>query len=298
MNERALLTPSAIDISRLPEPAILEDISYADLQAGFIDRFIAVWDAARIIDPTLPNYDVQMMDSDPAMFVSQAFSFLRMLDRGRINDAVKAMLVAFAKGTNLDAIVARQGLVRLDGETDVQLLRRYLLSFERASAGSPNLYKFAAYSAFPNISDVRVNGRAVHGRTGDTDIVYTLAGGQLLDGVDEATLRAKVLDPANRAEARDVALFGAQTLHVDLNYRAYIALGDVDIVRAEIEKRITAATSEREFIGAQLPADYLIGAAYGPNIIDVNPVGAAPDYHATPYQVPVLRSLNVEVILT
>jgi len=180
---------SLVDLSRIPLPDIIEPLSYNLLFAGFQERFSLAWASARAVDANLPPYDVTLLETDPAMIVGQAWSYLRLLDRRRVNDVIAALLAPLAKGADLDNVVARQGVTRRvireatsDSpallESDASMLRRYFDSFERASAGSAARYLFEARSVWPQsedrqfgLWDARVLGHAVHGRRGDTDIV-------------------------------------------------------------------------------------------------------------------------------
>ena len=296
-NAKSLLQPSAIDVTRLPEPEVLETLSYEALQQAYIDRFLAEWavakaEAADELD--LPDYDVDILDSDPVMIASQAFSFVRMLDRARVNDAAKALLAAYATGTDLDALVARQNLTRLDGENDVQLLRRYLLSFERAAAGSRSGLLFRAFTAAPSLHDCEVNGQAVHGRLGDVDIVIaTSADGSLDQAVFDA-VHAALSDEEAFPEATTLIFNMAETLSYPVRRTVHVPGGiDAALVKVEVEARLTAATSARAFIGASVPADYLTGACYGANVIDVT--GESADVIADRYQMPVAQALEITV---
>ena len=157
---------TAIDIASLPAPLAIEDLSFENLRSEFFDRFIAAWDDERAQDPTLPAYDVQDLLTDPIAIVSEPFAYFRLLDRGRVNDAVKAVLAPFSKRADLDNLVAGRNISRLVVqqatvdrpaiyENDAQLLRRFLLSFERDAVSSAGGLRFSAFSAVPGLSDAR-----------------------------------------------------------------------------------------------------------------------------------------------
>lgn len=107
-------------------------------------------------------FDTHGLAHEPVMIVGRAWTWLRLLDRVRVNDAIGSLLAPLAQGADLDNVVARQNIARLvvittTGsapavmETDAQLLRRYLLSFGRAAAGSRNRLLFDAWTAWPQI---------------------------------------------------------------------------------------------------------------------------------------------------
>lgn len=297
--------PTAIDLSRMSTPAAIEDVSHAGRLNAFVDAFLAAWAEEREANPSLPAYDVQMLASDPVIVVGRAAAFLAVADRQRVNDAVKALLAPLSSGTDLDNLVARQNVQRLMVqpatsrtpavmETDAALLRRYLLSFDKPSAGSADRYLYEAFSAWPSLLDARVNGRAVHGRRGDTDIVIVGPGGRLATPAEKAAVSSAVLAPDVRPEAVSVAVLDAKRLEYRADLVIEVAPGpDASVVRDEAIARIRVAGDARILIGGEVPAGYIVAAAYGPNVIKVRdraPVVIEPDA----YTVPILAEISVE----
>ncbi|MDQ0314852.1 baseplate J/gp47 family protein [Amorphus orientalis] len=254
----------------------------------------------------MPEYDQQHVETDPVIIsAAEAWSYLRLNDRQRVNDAVKSVLAPMAKGTNLEAIVAGQNLLRLVVrpatesepavmESDAALLRRYLLSLDRPSIGSIGRYLLDAWTVWPGMGDARVNGRAVHGRLGDTDVVITGQGGADPTPTEIALVTAAVTNPNVKPEAHGVSVLAATRLEYSGDLVVEVpAIGpDAGVVRQEAEDRVSVAAAERTRIGGELPGGYLPSAAYGANVIkvrDLAPVTIEPD----PYTVPVLASLSV-----
>lgn len=137
-----------INLSRLPLPDVIGTLDYEALYALFLSRFLAAWDEARAIDPSLPAYDVGSLETDLVASLGEAISYLRLLDRARVNDAVKAVLAPLATGADLDTVAARLGVERLIVqaatstapavmESDGRLLARYLLAFGRKRGSIP-----------------------------------------------------------------------------------------------------------------------------------------------------------------
>lgn len=298
--------PTTIDLSRLAAPDAIETLSSEAMQTAFQTRFLAFWATAREKDPSLSAYDATSLEADPANIVGEAVNYLRLLDRARVNDAVRAVLAPLATGTNLDNIVARQGVQRLEVvpanpatntpalmETDAALLRRYLLSFDRPSAGSAGRYLCEVFRAFPLAGDARVNGRAIHGRRGDTDVVVSGPGGRDATDAEMAAVRAAVLDPSVVPEAVSVSVLRATRLPYSVSLVVEVPPGpDASLLAQEAALRVRAVTDERTRIGGEIPAGLLSGAAYGPNVIkvrDLAPVAILPD----PYTVPVCVGVTV-----
>lgn len=296
--------PTAIDLSRLPAPSAIEALDFESLYDGFEDRFLFYWNALRADNPSLPEYDVVTLKSDPAGILGEAWSYIRLLDRQRVNDALKALLAPLATGSNLDAIAASRNITRLTVisatantaavmESDTNLLRRYLLSFDKAAAGSRDRYLYEAWTAWPAMHDARVNGHAVHGRRGDTDVVIIGPGGRLPTEGETATVRAAVTAPHVKPEAVAVAVIPATRLEYSVAIVIEVPPGpDPSLVVAEAVARVRAAGDARMIIGGEVPAGLLSGAAYGSSVIkvrDLAPVAISPD----PYTIPILTNINI-----
>jgi phage-related baseplate assembly protein len=153
------MTP--INLSLLPTPQVLEALDFetifeamlADLRA----RYVA-FDA--------------LVESDPAYKLLQVCAYRELLLRNRINDAARAVMLAYAQGADLDQIAANYGVARLTitpanpeavpatpavMESDAALRQRTLLSLSGYStAGSRGAYKFHAFTAAGIIKDVGV----------------------------------------------------------------------------------------------------------------------------------------------
>ena len=296
---------TVIDLTRIGAPSAIEALSYQELLAGFKERFQAFWEEARLLDTSLPAYDVSMLETDPAIIAGQAWSWLRLLDRGRVNDGIRALLGPLSTGTNLDNLVAGRNIIRLeitpaDGDTpavmesDFQLLRRYLLSFDAQASGSAGRYLFDAYSAWPAMLDARVNGFEVHGRRGDTDVVIIGPAGALPTTEQRDAVSAAVRHVNRMPEGVAISILAATRVEYDVDLTIEVpAIGPAPAVLvAEATTRVRAAGDERTLIGGEVPAGFVAGAAYGPNILKVRdnaPVAVDPD----PYKVPVLGAITI-----
>nr|WP_246715970.1 baseplate J/gp47 family protein [Aurantimonas sp. DM33-3] len=276
------------------------------LETAFIERFLIAWDEQRVKSPGLPEFNTENIESSVPAIVGEAWSFLRLLDRDRVNNAIRAVLAPLAAGADLDNIVARANVQRLTireatfetpavMETDAALLRRYLLAFDRPSAGSRDRYLYEAWTAWPEMGDCRVNGRAIHGRRGETDIVVIGPGGRAATDEEKTLVRNAVLQEHVRPEAVAVRVVDATRVEYASELVVEIAPGpDAEIVRMEALGRVQAAAAARILIGAEIPDGFIRGAAYGANIIkvrDLLDVIIEPD----PYSVPVPTTTDVAV---
>jgi phage-related baseplate assembly protein len=152
---------TAVDLSQLSFPDAVESLNYetiltamlADLQAHF------------------PEFSA-LVESDPAFKIMEVCAYREVLLRQRVNEAVKAVTLAYAAGADLDQIAARYDVERLllvaedltttpvtlaVYEDDDSLRRRVQLSFEGFStAGPEGAYVFHALGADADVLDVAV----------------------------------------------------------------------------------------------------------------------------------------------
>lgn len=140
-----------INLAALPLPAAVVVPSASAILAARLQYFQTLWQAAQANDPSLPDYDVSTLESDPIVMLQETDAYRETLALSRINDAVKATNLAWAKGADLDAI--GQGLYqtpRAPGELDDPYRQRLQLAWENLSAGgSYGGYAFRALSAAP-----------------------------------------------------------------------------------------------------------------------------------------------------
>ncbi|CAL4868213.1 hypothetical protein MMA231_02488 [Asticcacaulis sp. MM231] len=141
---------TAIDLSKVPFPDVVEELSFETLFAQMAESVRL--GIPGVIDP-LPDFD-ETIESDPAVKVLQAAAHWRLFDRQRVNDAAMAVMVAYATGADLDNLAVLAQVTRLAGESDDDLRERIILAPESYSVAGPELaYIYHALSADPDVAD-------------------------------------------------------------------------------------------------------------------------------------------------
>lgn len=140
--------PTLIDFARLGLPPTIAALDYeAQLAAA----------KAKLVE-LLPSWDVAAVESDPANKVLEVAAYLDLLLRARVNDGIRAQLLAYAAGPALDQLAANVGVTRLSGETDTALrLRTQQAWWSTAAAGPSGAYRWHAMSASADVVDVGVH---------------------------------------------------------------------------------------------------------------------------------------------
>jgi len=146
---------SVLNPDYLQRMIVLEEIDTEQILADRMQRLKQLW--AKYDPPAAAQYDVEMLEFDPIKINQEACTFFELLLRDRVNQAARSITLAYAIGTDLDAIASRYpgGVPRLPGETDDRYRRRIWLSPNTLSPhGTAEAYEFWALSALPALRDV------------------------------------------------------------------------------------------------------------------------------------------------
>jgi phage-related baseplate assembly protein len=157
-------TFTAVDLSRLPAPDIIEALDFETVLAGAV---------AQMRDEMAKSgLTFETRDSDPATKLLQVFAYYAQMLRQRINDAARAVMPAYAVKADLDHIAALFGITRLTitpanpatgapavMEDDTDFRRRMVLAPEGYSvAGPEGAYISHTLSADANVLDASATG--------------------------------------------------------------------------------------------------------------------------------------------
>jgi phage-related baseplate assembly protein len=137
---------TAIDLSQLPAPTVVEQLSYEDIRAAAVAKMIE----------DLPTFDATVT-SDPAVKVLEVYAYRELLLRQQFNERAKQVMLAYARGSNLDQLGALLNVARLPGEQDDPYKARIQLAPEAFSvAGPASAYRYYALSAANTLADASV----------------------------------------------------------------------------------------------------------------------------------------------
>lgn len=137
---------TAIDLSQLPAPTVVEQLSYEDIRAQAVAKMVE----------DLPTFDATVT-SDPAVKVLEVYAYRELLLRQQFNERAKQVMLAYATGSNLDQLGALLNVKRLTGEEDDAYKARIQLAPEAFSvAGPASAYRYYALSAASTVADASV----------------------------------------------------------------------------------------------------------------------------------------------
>jgi len=94
----------SIYLPELPAPGVVEELDFEEILAAMKADLLS----------RDPAYG-ELLESDPAMKLLEVCAYRELLLRQRVNEAARAVMVAFAVGSDLDHLAALFGLERAAG---------------------------------------------------------------------------------------------------------------------------------------------------------------------------------------
>lgn len=141
-----------IDLSTVAAPAVVEPLDFEAVLGQL---------KARLLEQLPDLASVLELESEPLVKLMQVMAYREVLLRQRINEAARALMLAYAVGTDLDQMGANYGITRLPGETDERLRVRVQAAYNRlAAAGPAQAYRQHALGVSADIRDVDVFSEA------------------------------------------------------------------------------------------------------------------------------------------
>ncbi|WP_111745635.1 baseplate assembly protein [Salinisphaera orenii] len=147
-----------VDLSQLPAPEIVEALDYEAIRAAMVAD----------LQSRAPELE-QLTEADPAIKVLEVAAYRELALRQRVNEAAKAVMLAYSTGTDLDQLAANYNVERLvtdpgdpdatppvppTYEFDADLRTRVQSAFEGLSVAGPRAaYVYHALSADGRVAD-------------------------------------------------------------------------------------------------------------------------------------------------
>ncbi|WP_429884765.1 baseplate assembly protein [Geoalkalibacter halelectricus] len=287
-----------IDLSLLPAPQVVEPLDYEQILAEMVADL-------RSRDP---EFDA-LVESDPAHKVLQVAAYRELLIRQRVNDSARAVMLAYAVGSDLEHLAALYGLSRLlvdpgnpeaippvapTFESDAALRRRVQMAPEGwTSAGSVGAYRFHATSSDPKVLDVSVQSPS----PGEVLVtVLSTAGDGTPDASLLATVSAALSDETVRPLCDGVTVQGAQIVPYAIEAALTLYHGpDEEAVRLEAQAAALAYAAETHRLGRDVTLSGLYAALHRPGVQKVRLISPAAGIDIAPRQASWCNSLSVTV---
>jgi len=269
---------NTIDLSQLPPPQAVEMPTFKVMKAQRLAELQA-------LSPVF----TALIESDPAMKLLEILVYREMVNVARFNSGVWAVLLAYAKGSDLDQLGANYDVSRLvitpgDDSTlpptaavmesdDAFRLRIRLSWYARNTAGSVQAYEFFTLSADGSVADARAYGPA---ESADIEAghvhVYPLSNEG--DGTPSDALLQTVSDALNDEYVRPltdyVSVLAPKVITYDVTATLIIADGpDADTVETAAENAMQRYADSVHKIGSGVSLAGVYRALKQPGVDDV-----------------------------
>lgn len=256
---------TAIDLSGIPAPTVVETLSYESI---FADMLTDLQER----DATF----TALVESDPAYKILEVAAYRELLIRQRVNDASRAVMLAYATGSDLDNLAALFGVTRfvLDPgnpesippvsptyESNTDLRRRAQLALEGfTTAGSEGSYIFHGLSAHAQVKDIGVSS-PVPGEVTVTVLSRLGNGTPTSDITDAVAAALNAIDV--RPLTDNVTVEAAEILNYSITATLYLYPGpDPALVQQTAYDKVVALTAKLHKIGQRIPTSGLISALH------------------------------------
>lgn len=321
-------TYTAVDLSRLPAPDVIEQISFEDV-------FAAMLADLRARDPA---FDA-LVESDPLYACLQVAAYRETLLRQNFNERLRGMMLAYASGSNLDHLGALMGVTRLQlapgnpaqnlpptMESDTDFRHRIQLAPEGFSvAGPEGAYIYHALSADADVLDASADSTApddikalvmsvlaANGAAGslvaamnaaleaatwpgDVDVsILSRTGDGTASPALVATVQAALASDNVRPMTDAVAVRSATIVPYSVAARLYTFAGpDSSLIVAASIARLQAYVEESHRLGRDIPRSALLAALHSEGVQRVELLSPAADIAITRRQAAWCTAIDV-----
>jgi phage-related baseplate assembly protein len=275
-----------LDLSKLPVPDVIETVEYEAEFAAVLERYRELmgddWTA--------------LLQSDPVMKLLQDVAYEKITLRARINAAARAVLLASARGADLDHVLALVGAERLDQESnDAFRERGRLAPYGFSTAGPGNAYRYHALSAHDDVLDARVDSP----EPGLVRVTVLSRSSQGVPGEDVLKALREQLNAEDIRPLSDTVLVEpAQVVLWELVARLHFPSGAATepVVQAAEQAAQAYATAQRR-LNLPIKRNMVIAALGVAGVSDVELISPAADIPADIQGAPYCTSVEIDPVV-
>ncbi|MEQ1965792.1 baseplate J/gp47 family protein [Xenorhabdus nematophila] len=265
-----------LDLSLLPPPDVVEPLDFETLFAERKARLISLTPPAQreAITRTLA------LESEPVTKLLQENAYRELLLRQRINEAARAAMVAYAKGSDLDQLGANNHVRRLVlqpannnavppvpavMESDADFRVRIPQAFEGLSVAGPVAsYEYYARSADGRVADASVISPAPAYVT--VSILSRDGNGAASDELI-AVVNAALNDEDVRPVADRLTVQSASIVDYEIDAVLYLyPTPEYEPILQDVQARLARYTAEQHRIGRDIVRSAIFAALHAPGV--------------------------------
>ncbi|EGI5343065.1 baseplate assembly protein [Salmonella enterica subsp. enterica serovar Sandiego] len=263
---------ATVDLSQLPVPDVVEELDYETILAERIATLISLYpeDQQEAVARTLA------LESEPIVKLLQENAYREVIWRQRVNEAARAVMLAYAIDSDLDNIGGNFSVERLvvtpaDDTTipptpaEMELDADYRLRIQQAFEGLSVAGPVGAY---------QYHGRSADGRVGDISVISPSPACVTIsvlsrenNGVASEELLAIVRNALNAEDVRPVAdrvtVQSAEIVNYQINATLYLYPGpESEPIRAAAEAKLKAYISAQHRLGRDIRKSAIYAALH------------------------------------
>lgn len=296
----------SVDFSQLIQPDIIEEIDFEALYTERKEALIQLWPSEE--QPSIRQ--TLTRESEPLVKLVQENCYREMILRNRINQAARALLLAYATKNDLDQLGANFNVKRLvvspaDNsttppteavmESDDAFRERIQLAFDTLSVAGPE----AAYKKFARDAD---------GRVGDVSVVspqpayitLTILQADSLTGAASPELVQIVTNAVTAEDVRPigdrVTVQSASIINYAINAKLYIGKDpEAATLLQQAIANVTAYATKQKRLGRSIRMSAIYAALHIDGVNRVELISPTADVVLTPAQASYCTSISVTI---
>lgn len=296
------MTTTPIDLSRLPAPDVVEVIDYETLLTQRKAYFVSLYPVDQQAEVTA----TLAIESEPVTMLLQESCYREVLLRQRVNDAARAVMLAYAAGNDLDQLGALFGVARLtitpaDPENDIDAVMESDTDYRKRIQLAPQGFSVAGPAGAYRSHALGADGRvldALATSPAPCEVLVTILSREG-DGTADASLcdavAAALTDDDVRPLTDEVTVASAEIVTYNVHAKIYTFPGpDSSIVLTEAGARLDAYIAETHRIGREVTMSGLYAALHVDGAERVELLEPLANVTATQTQAPYCLSVEIE----
>lgn len=295
-----------VDLKKLPVPKVVQELSYETLLTKRKEKFLSLQES----DEMRQHWQARLqLESEPVVKLLEENAYLELLLRTNINESAKAVMLAYATGSDLDQLGALFGVTRLilqaedlksnppttaKYEDDERFRTRIQMSLEGlTTAGSRASYEFHALSTSAKIKDVDVTSPTAG--TVKVAILSTegqgTADGDLIKAVKEQ-LNAEHIRPLTDTVLVESAVI--LTYEIQATITLYPSVLE-SVVMANVNQAIANYANKQHLLGIDITLSGIYAALHQEGVQNVKLTKPLADLIVQPHQAAYCTQIQVNV---
>lgn len=295
-----------VDLKKLPAPKVVQEPSYETLLTQRKEKFLSLQES----DEMRQHWQARLqLESEPVVKLLEENAYLELLLRTNINESAKAVMLAYATGSDLDQLGALFGVTRLiiqaedlksnpptpaKYEDDERFRTRIQMSLEGlTTAGSRASYEFHALSTSAKIKDVDVTSPTAG--TVKVAILSTegqgTANGDLIKAVKEQ-LNAEHIRPLTDTVLVESAVI--LTYEIQATITLYPSVLE-SVVMGNINQAIASYVNKQHSLGIDITRSGIYAALHQEGVQNVKLTKPMDDLIVQPHQAAYCTQIQVNV---